>query len=169
MESFAEHGVTSFDSTSSFRQAFMDDRKNYHTLTNTYVALRVPQVDGNPALKRAILSGRVSQREAVHGERECLKALRAFDRDEVDLEEAVATLAYYETLTSPRASYLAEYRRTLQDAPWRRCPCKLCREHGVQIAVFRGTERNKRRGFHNLYVLAARMHTIATLPVRALG
>jgi hypothetical protein len=35
----------------------------------------------------------------------------------------------------------------------------------VQIAIFRGAERNKRRGFHNLYVLAARMRTIHTLPV----
>ena len=31
MGAFAAHGVTSFDSTSAFRQAFMDDRLNYHT------------------------------------------------------------------------------------------------------------------------------------------
>ena len=48
---FASHGVTSFDSTSAFRQAFMDDRKNYHTTDDAYVAIRVPQVDGNPTLK----------------------------------------------------------------------------------------------------------------------
>ena len=44
-----------------------------------YVAIRVPQVDGNPTLKRAILAGNVSQKEALTAEREALKALRAFD------------------------------------------------------------------------------------------
>ena len=30
MDEFANLGVTSFDSTSAFRQSFMDDRHNYH-------------------------------------------------------------------------------------------------------------------------------------------
>ena len=45
---FATFGVTSFDSTSAFRQAFKDDKDNYHVLDRTYTAVRVPQVDGNP-------------------------------------------------------------------------------------------------------------------------
>ena len=40
----------------------MDDRNNYHTIERAYVAIRVPQVDGNPTLKRAILAGVVSAR-----------------------------------------------------------------------------------------------------------
>ena len=68
-----------FRQHSAFRQAFMDDRNNYHTATDAFVAMRVPQVDGNPTLKRAILAGRVSQRDAIEAERACLKALRAFD------------------------------------------------------------------------------------------
>ena len=32
MDEFAITGVTSFDSTSPFRQSFMDDRDNYHTV-----------------------------------------------------------------------------------------------------------------------------------------
>ena len=42
-------------------------------------------------------------------------------------------------------------------APWRECHCGLCAEHGIEIAIFRGSERNKRRGFHNLSVLAGKM------------
>ena len=80
MDQFADLGVTSFDSTSPFRQAFMDDRNNYHTADGAYVAIRVPQVDGNPTLKRAILAGDVAQKEALAAERECLQvALRAYD------------------------------------------------------------------------------------------
>ncbi|MFD3536063.1 tRNA-guanine transglycosylase DpdA [Streptomyces sp. NPDC058664] len=163
MEQFARHGVTSFDSTSVFRQAFMDDRNNYHTATNAYTAIRVPQVDGNPALKRLILAGAVSQSEAIAAERTCLRALRGFEREETSLEEAIAALQVYESLVlgPKKKSYIELYQRTLEDAPWRTCPCALCKKHGIEIAVFRGTERNKRRGFHNLTVLETKMRSLA--------
>ncbi|MCG8917392.1 hypothetical protein L6E12_16525 [Actinokineospora sp. PR83] len=167
MERFAELGVTSFDSTSAFRQSFMDDRNNYHTADGAYTAVRVPQVDGNPALKRSILSGAVSQRDAVLAERECLSALRGYDQGAVDIEDVMAALAAYETLVlgdnqAKKKSYLVQYRRTLEACPWKTCPCALCKEHGIEIAIFRGTERNKRRGFHNLTVLEAKMRKVVT-------
>ena len=157
MDAFAEHGVTSFDSTSAFRQAFMDDRKNFHTPTDAFVALRVPQVDGNPTLKRAILAGRVSQREALEYERACLKELRQFDRSKDSLRRTIRALADYEVICQVKKSYLPEYERTLSAAPWSDCACTLCRTLGIEIAIFRGTERNKRRGFHNLSVLSNKM------------
>lgn len=163
MEQFARHGVTSFDSTSAFRQAFMDDRNNYHTATDSYTAIRVPQVDGNPALKRLILSGNVSQAEAIIAERSCLRALREFDSGETALEDVMQTLAVYEALVldPKKKSYLEHYERTLSDSPWRNCPCALCKKHGIEIAIFRGTERNKRRGFHNLTILEAKMRQLS--------
>ena len=103
MSSFATHGVVSFDSTSPFRQAFMDDRRNYHTIDDAYVAIRVPQVEGNPSLKRAVLSGRVSQREAVAAERDCLKTLRDYDTGAARIDETLDCLAAYEALDSATA------------------------------------------------------------------
>ncbi|MEY9846174.1 hypothetical protein ABH940_003259 [Streptacidiphilus sp. BW17] len=163
MEVFAEHGVTSFDSTSAFRQAFMDERNNYHTREDAFAAIRVPQVDGNPTLKRQILSGAVSQAAAMKAERECLKNLRGFDQNRVPLKDVLASLGEYETLVADpkKKSYLGRYERTLEAAPWRTCPCALCRAHGVEIAIFRGTERNKRRGFHNLAVLETKMRALS--------
>ncbi|SFL60643.1 tRNA-guanine transglycosylase DpdA [Streptomyces pini] len=163
MEQFARHGVTSFDSTSAFRQAFMDDRNNYHTATDSYTAIRVPQVDANPALKRLILSGSISQSQAIAAERACLRTLREFDREETPLEEVLGALETYESLVlgPKKKSYLALYERTLSDAPWRTCPCALCKKHGIEIAIFRGSERNKRRGFHNLTVLEAKMRALS--------
>ncbi|GAA2505910.1 hypothetical protein GCM10010406_48160 [Streptomyces thermolineatus] len=162
MEQFARHGVTSFDSTSVFRQAFMDDRNNYHTATDSYTAIRVPQVDANPALKRLILSGSVSQSDAIAAERASLRALRKFDQNETSLEEVMGALAAYEALVlgPKKKSYLKHYERTLKDAPWRTCHCVLCKNHGIEIAIFRGSERNKRRGFHNLTVLEAKMRSL---------
>lgn len=161
MEQFARHGVTSFDSTSPFRQSFMDDRKNYHAPGGAYVAIRVPQVDGNAALKRRVLSGIVSPKVAVASEREALKRLRSFDSGSGSVDDVLEALANYEQVVGVTTTYIDRYRRTLSDAPWKACPCAICREHGIEIMIFRGTERNKRRGFHNLSVFAARMRSIS--------
>lgn len=155
MSAFSEMGVTSFDSTSPFRQAFMDDRDNYHTVEGHYTALRIPQVDANPTLKQRVLSGELDQRRLVHAEEACLRAVRAAGTNAAATDDALETLSEYESLWCTRKSYMDRYRTTLRDRPWATCPCSLCQELGVDIVIFRGTERNKRRGFHNLSVLKA--------------
>ncbi|GIH72015.1 tRNA-guanine transglycosylase DpdA [Sphaerimonospora thailandensis] len=162
MEEFAEYGVTSFDSTSPFRQAFMDDRNNYHTLDGAYTAIRVPQVDGNPTLKRRVLAGAVSQPKAKVMERECLRRLRGYDSGAETADRVLEILGEYESLTEPasKKSKLPAYRETLEAKPWKYCRCTLCTTHGVEIIVFRGSERNKRRGFHNLAVFAEKIRHI---------
>lgn len=162
MDQFAEYGITSFDSTSAFRQSFMDDRRNYHTKTDDYVAIRVPQVEGNPALKRNILGGVVSQREAIAAERECLALLRSYDQGGTQINDVLSALATYELICKVKKTYVDAYRRTLEDRPWKSCQCGICGDHGIEIAIFRGTERNKRRGFHNLSVLASKMDGLKT-------
>jgi hypothetical protein len=149
---FASHGVTSFDSTSPFRQAFKDDRDNYYTPGRTYVAVRVPQVDGNAKLKARILSGEISQDQAIKLERAALDLVRRYDRDEVDVDTVLAALHDYSTLWDDQKDRTPQYRQTLVDRPWRQCPCALCQSAKIDILLFRGSERNKRRGFHNLYV-----------------
>ncbi len=162
MEEFFRHGVRSFDSTSAFRQAFMDERNNYHSPDGAYTAIRVPQVDGNPILKKMILSGKVSQSEAIKAERECLRKLRQYHNGESELEPTLAAVRAYQTIVdeSKVEKYLPRYRRTLEAKPWKFCPCKLCKDDGIEIAIFRGTERNKRRGFHNMTVLEAKMRNL---------
>jgi len=44
---------------------------------------------------------------------------------------------------------LGEYRKILHERPWERCNCPICSEHGIQVGIFRGNDRNRRRGFHN--------------------
>jgi hypothetical protein len=168
MGDFARFGVTSFDSTSAFRQAFMDDRRNFHTADADYVAIRVPQVEGNSVLKRNILAGVVSQKDAVAAERECLRRLRSYDAGSTPVARVLDVLAEYEHITKSKKTYLDAYQRTLEATPWKGCDCRLCGRHGIEIAIFRGTERNKRRGFHNLSVLAKKMSRLPT-QVGALG
>ncbi len=154
---FARYGVTSFDSTSPFRQAFKDDRDNYYAPHRTYVAIRVPQVDGNAKLKTRIRSGEISQDQAIKLERAVLDLLRRYDRDEVELDSVLEALRDYSSLWDRKTDRTPQYRQTLADRPWRECSCNLCREIKIEIVLFRGSERNKRRGFHNLHVFRQRL------------
>ncbi|WP_114579046.1 DUF6884 domain-containing protein [Saliphagus sp. LR7] len=45
---------------------------------------------------------------------------------------------------------LAEYQETLRKRPWEECDCPICRESGIEVCIFRGNDRNRRRGFHNM-------------------
>lgn len=158
VRAFAACGVSSFDSTSPFRQSFKDDTDNYYALNHTYTALRVPQVDGNPKLKARIRAGQVSQEDALRLERHCLESLRGYDRGTKRLDAVLQALGDYDRLCGGRKDRTAAYQRTLEDQPWRTCTCGLCEKVGIEIALFRGSERNKRRGFHNLHVFRQRLH-----------
>lgn len=154
---FRTYGVRSFDSTSPLRQAFKDEKDNYYTLDRTYSAIRVPQVEGNMKLRRRIVAGAVDQERARTLERRCLKALKNFDNDSATLEQVLDSLAEYEELYDGKVTHLSIYREALTDRPWKSCPCEICRSLGIHVMLFRGAERNRRRGFHNLFVFNQRL------------
>ncbi len=162
VEDFAKFGVTSFDSTSSFRKAFKDNRNNYHFYDRNFTAIRVPMVDGSPKLKRAILAGEVSSTDAVLQERRCLEALRNFDNGEESVEEVLIELQKYEDICKEPKSRCAEYKETLEAKPWKACDCVICKSAGIQVAIFRGSERNKRRGMHNIHVFRNKISSLIT-------
>jgi hypothetical protein len=157
ISTFASLGVTSFDSTSAFRQAFKDDKDNYHTAERTFTAIRVPQVDANPKLKKQIQAGQIRQELAIKLETECLAVLRQYDAGEAEAQPVIDALRQYAELYDPRSKYDSAYRELLEEAPWKSCPCGICEKAGINVAIFRGSERNKRRGFHNLYAFRQRL------------
>lgn len=152
VQRFTGHGVTSFDSTTPLRQAFKDDKDNYYTLDGHYVAVRVPAVEGNTKLAAKIRAGQLDQYEAQRLERRALDSLDAYDRGKISTKKALNAVVAYERFLDEGKDRADDYRRTLDAMPWKSCPCPICREAKIHVAVFRGTERNKRRGFHNLFV-----------------
>lgn len=154
---FRDFGVTSFDSTSAFRQAFKDERDNYHALDRAWIALRVPQVEGNQKLVRRIRAGEIDQALARRLEKTALATLDAFDQGEATVDDAVEALREYEQLHDGQRDRSPLYREVLAAAPWKDCDCAVCQQAGIHAILFRGSERNKRRGFHNLHVFAQRL------------
>src|SRR3954452_12757083 len=127
---FASHGVTSFDSTSPFRQAFKDDRDNYYTLDRTWVALRVPQVEGNAKLQRRVRAGEIDQALARRLERAALSQLAAYDSGQVDIDSVIAALREYEALHDEERHRSEAYRAVLDAQPWKECDCEVCSQAG---------------------------------------
>ena len=150
---FSRLGIASFDSTSPLRQAFKDDRDNYYSADDKYTAIRIPQVEGNPKLQRAISSGKVSQEQARRLEQASLEAMRLFEEGQRTVSQVVEVLLEYERFydKDSKKDHASAYEKTLTDAPWRRCPCEVCKALKHHVILFRGAERNRRRGFHNTW------------------
>lgn len=162
---FVRLGVTSIDSTTPLQQAFKDRKNNYHNLDGTtYVAVRVPQFDANPSLSRKIKSGAIDQDLARNLEKKAMNALFQYDQNEILLPKALEHVLTYERLHSgdKEADKISkDYERTLRDKPWKQCQCNICKSIGINVIIFRGAERNRRRGFHNIQVLYSRLqHTL---------
>ena len=160
VKEFSKHGVVSFDSTSPLTQAFKEDRDNYYGVKRNYAAIRVPQVDVNNNLRKRIQSGEVNQSEAFRLEEACLEGLRKFDERRFRRGKLIELLVEYQQLFGGKRNYASEYESLLQEQPWKNCKCKICKELGINVVVFRGAERNRRRGFHNLYVTFNRLKRI---------
>ncbi len=86
---------------------------------------------------------------------------RTADRVEA-LEEKSGEVATFKQVWTVLENYAASdlvddqnllegYRKTLRSRPWDRCDCPICEDLGIEVAVFRGNNRNRRRGFHNTY------------------
>ena len=157
MAAYIGFGVVSLDSTSPLLRAFKDNRDNYYTADRTYMAIRVPQVGENTNLKRRIAAGEVSGDMARRLERACLDALNRYARDEGGLDETLAALRAYEQVHHPTVDLSAAYEEVLRDRPWTQCPCELCRDLGHHVILLRGAERNRGRGFHNLWTFYNRL------------
>lgn len=165
---FSDLNITSFDTTSPLLRAFKDSNRNYYALRpgggiDYYSAIRIPQAIDNNGLKNLAKQGIYSQEDLQNREATALRTLRAFDRGEADVQDTLTDVMAY---TAPLAVGRDEghsdqekrkldglrerYQRTLEDSPWKRCMCQVCRTTGIEAIIFRASNRNKRRGIHNL-------------------
>ncbi|WP_438447080.1 tRNA-guanine transglycosylase DpdA [Gorillibacterium sp. sgz5001074] len=152
MYAFHKLGVTSFDSASPLRRAWLGSGHNYHTIDGQhYSAIRIPEAKETAGrVKKMLLEGKGEFEQYKILEQEALLALRRFSKKQIGVEEALnSILKYDELLGEKRESHEQLYREVLEERPWEKCNCKICAEIGIDVVVFRGNNRNRRRGFHN--------------------
>lgn len=155
LETFQQLGADSFDSASFFRKAWLRSGQNYlSSKGDWYSSIRVPQSSNPRVVKYADTNG-FSKKDIEDMESKALNALFDYDKGLLDLDQVLETVMDYDDLllrnTDDGKNLYSKYRRTLQDKPWRECDCPICKEIGINVLIFRGTNRNKRRGFHNLW------------------
>jgi queuine/archaeosine tRNA-ribosyltransferase len=160
LASYDSWGVASIDSTSPLKMAFKDSKNNYFTSDRAYSAIRIPQVEGNADLLKEIQGGRVSQELALKLEKRCLQAMADFDAGRCSADDVASVIAEFERLFNPKSNRQQVYRDVLEERPWKQCPCQICRDIGYHVILFRGSERNKRRAFHNLEVFYQRLQRL---------
>ncbi len=144
LRDFLSHvGEVSFDSSTVLRMAWTREVGNYITIDGkAYTAIRV--VESPNA-------------------RQLLERLRLYDEGGIGLNEVLEDLRkYLEGIGQLR--YLPYYEALLRDKPWKRCGCPICRSVGIDVVVFRGNDRNRRRGFHNVYVFKRILEDRSSIP-----
>ncbi|MEI7643934.1 MAG: tRNA-guanine transglycosylase DpdA [Chloroflexales bacterium] len=156
IQTFSNLGVTSFDSASRLRRAWMDGRRNYFLGNTAFSAIRVPDAHRLAKKKEGI-----DIDEALRLEKLALSALRAYEEnsDSQHLEQALtAVLAYDELAGEVTERTRSDYRETLARRPWNYCECVICKKINIEVIIFRGNNRNRRRGFHNTWQLYQQLH-----------
>ena len=153
---FRELGIDSFDSASYFRKSWLRSDQNYLGSNGEwYAALRVPMTADPRTRKRlAQAGGDIEQLE--HQEQHALKMLGEYNAGRSGIETTLDAIMEYDQQlqrSSDSKSMRDKYKRTLEAKPWLNCGCTFCQQLGIQILIFRGGNRNRRRGAHNTLML----------------
>lgn len=153
---FRELRVDSFDSATYFRKAWLRSDQNYlATNGQWYAAIRVPMTKDGRTRKKLKESGFDLDKLEIL-EAEVMELLIKYDKDEIGVTEVLDAVIEYDKhliRSSEVRSLRSKYRRTLEDRPWQTCDCKFCKNIGIHTLIFRGANRNKRRGAHNTLML----------------
>jgi len=149
-----ELGIYSFDSASYLRKAWLKAVSNYYGVDGKwYSSIRIPDSKNRRLLKRI----REFPQNLERLERRILKGLRDYDRGDLkDYSELLEEIISYDRLflrnEFNEERYRELYGELLESKIWKRCSCPVCRQLGIDIVIFRGSNRNKRRGFHNIHL-----------------
>jgi hypothetical protein len=113
---------------------------------------------------QGIKRGIFSTDDLLKREKDALAVLREYDKGSVPIDSVLETVMEYQKFLTLGDSETDEKRerewqkirtlitKTLVDKPWQKCDCDICVRVGVEVIIFRSSNRNKRRGFHNLGV-----------------
>ncbi|MGN7610934.1 tRNA-guanine transglycosylase DpdA [Magnetococcales bacterium HHB-1] len=175
---FLGYNIASIDTTSPLIRAFKDNRRNFfmpgkNGKLEYYTALRIPHALESRKLALLVKKGFLSQEKTVQLEKEALRQIRKFDKGQTDEKTTLDALMAYTKLISidPKSgqpnsfrtekNIQLEYARMLHNRPWQRCKCQICQDIGIEVAIFRGSNRNKRRGMHNLHVFNTQLKKLS--------
>jgi len=157
---FKELGVSSFDSASYFRKAWLRSDQNYLApdASKWYGTIRVPI-----STSKAMIAGADSKRKQARlprMEKAVLNAIDSYHRTGRAPKYFLDNINKYSALLIRKSEdnhFDAKHKNLLKKKPWKACSCPFCKKVGIHVVVFRGANRNKRRGLHNTWVFYNRV------------
>ena len=156
-------GANSIDSASMLRKAWLGANLNYLPPDRWFPAIRIPQAEGSFRAKRLVKEGKVPLEQLQKLEANCLAEIRKFAQGSGSpSKDLVDHLVEYDTLIAgERSGTENRIYEALAARPWEQCGCQICKTWGIEVFIFRGNNRNRRRGFHNTYVFYRLMQDMA--------
>ena len=167
LERLKRFNIGSLDTSSPMVRSFTDSKRNYiYPSTKKelewYTALRIPQSLENLNLKNLVKEGLVKQETLTRLEHKSLISIRNFDIGKAEVDNVINDILEYSkflyeykkgkyTRKNAMKSLLENYKKTLESKIWKKCSCNICSNAGIEVMIFRGSNRNKRRGMHNCY------------------
>lgn len=153
---FKELGVSSFDSASYFRKAWLRSDQNYLAPDGKhwYGTIRIP-ISTSKAMRLVASKEGLSKDELAEMEQNCLDAIEACDKEPLARTLVIESINRYGPLLNRKSEdnhFADKHVLLLRDRPWEKCSCPFCRSAGIHVILFRGASRNKRRGLHNTWV-----------------
>ncbi|MDE0009749.1 MAG: tRNA-guanine transglycosylase DpdA [Candidatus Poribacteria bacterium] len=156
---FRHLGISSFDSASYLRKAWACPSRNYLTddgeYGKWYSSIRIPFSTSKPMREVAASDPEYSNGAMEELEKKCLTNLKLFDNKKISEEKVLENVNKYSALLQRKKTYnhfSERHQELLSERPWKKCKCKVCKDAGIDIVIFRGANRNRRRGFHNTWV-----------------
>jgi hypothetical protein len=152
-----ELGITSFDSATYFRKAWLRSDQNYLSADGKwYAAIRIPMTS-DPRTRKRLEGAGFTLQELEKLERASLRALHRYGERRQSLNATLTAIGQYDFILNRSEDHgenlLESYERTLIERPWEKCNCPICSSIGIDVVIFRGYNRNKRRGAHNTLML----------------
>ena len=144
-------GIESIDSTSPLIKSFKDDRNNlFMPDGQSYTAIRIPKLN---TLRREFVNKKlVDFSVAERLEKKAINGLRDYDLKKCSAESAVESILEYQHYLKRKGGSAEAYLRTLKSRLWETQCSPILKQIGVDTVILRGLNRDKRRGFHNLFV-----------------
>ncbi len=169
LSEFFKFNISSFDTSSPMIRAFKDGRRNYYLPDENgsiryFQAIRIPQALENNTLKNKVKTGKIKQEELLSSESKALASIRSFAGSKSGIEDTLEALRNYSKFLFAKDENSKERNHSILDAPDERVSpdpdgtslgilsLRVCRDSGVEVIIFRSSNRNKRRGMHNLGV-----------------
>ena len=110
---------------------------------NYFTSIRIPLVE--------------KMKQGLHDkEKEIFKVLNQFNENQTSSDAFILELdTYYKTFkTEKNKEYTVNnnlIKKLLEEKPWEKCDCEICKNHKIHVCIFRRRMRNTLRAFHNVF------------------